>query len=82
MLLKNLEEKFSELQAAWQAGDVSIVRECAHQLKTDASYLGASQLGELLLEMERQAIQGKLPTRDEFSRVESLLHQVRTSYNP
>ena len=62
LLLKNLEEKFSELRAAWQAGDVSFVRECAHQLKTDASYLGSSQLGELLLAMERQAIQGKLPS--------------------
>jgi HPt (histidine-containing phosphotransfer) domain-containing protein len=59
-----------------------MVRECAHHLKTDASYVGASQLGELLLGMERQAIQGNIPTRDEFKKVESLLQQVRTTYNP
>ena len=82
LLLKNVAEKFSDLQAAWQAGDLQQVRESAHQLKTDASYLGAGQLAQRMLDMERQAINGVMPDREAFDQAESLLQQVQTTYNP
>jgi CheY-like chemotaxis protein len=82
LLLKNLDERISDLKAAWQASDLPKLRECAHQLKTDASYLGAGELAQRMLDLERQTMQGVVPGHDEFDQVEVLLQQVRTTYNP
>lgn len=80
LLLKNLDDRISGLKAAWQASDLPKLREYAHQLKTDASYLGAEELAQRMLDLERQTIQGVVPGYDEFAHVEILLQRVKTTY--
>jgi PAS domain S-box-containing protein len=81
LLLNNLDERFNALQAAWEAGDAPRVREYAHQLKTDSGYLGADQLAQVMLAMERSAIAGILADQADMQQAESLVRQLRESYN-
>jgi len=81
LLLKNLNEKGTAFQTAWVSGDVDLVREYAHQLKTDASYLGAHPLAQLFLAVERRAISGDLPEPAVYDEIISLMAQVSATYS-
>jgi CheY-like chemotaxis protein/HPt (histidine-containing phosphotransfer) domain-containing protein len=80
LLLENFSDKLTALRAACNAGDLSAVRESAHQLKSDSGYLGANDLSQLMLEIERTAAGGNLPDEQTWERVEEMAGQVQRAY--
>ena len=80
LLLENLSDKLAELREAREAGDLNKVRESAHQLKSDSGYLGANDLSQLMLEIERIAAGGGLPDEQTWERVEEMAGQVQRAY--
>lgn len=80
LLMKSLEEKYSLLTKAWAEGDLQAVRESAHQLKSDSGYLGAVDLSNLMLEIERAAAAGQVTEPEVKGKAGEYLEQVRQSY--
>ena len=80
LLFKNLDEKFAVLKEAWRTGNAPQLRECAHQLKTDAGYLGTDRLAQAMLAMERNAIAGVLPEQADMQQIERLVRELQESY--
>lgn len=80
LLLHNLTNKYAMLQSALQERDIEKVRDCAHQLKTDAKYLGANQFSDFMLTVERQAIDGAFPDETVNQKIQKLFKQIQNSY--
>lgn len=80
LLLKNLDEQLTVMRESWSTGDSDRLGDAAHQLKTDAGYLGANDLSQLLLEIEKKAAAGQFPDLQTQQKVENLLEQVRLTY--
>lgn len=80
LLLQDLENLTVKMEAAWSAGDAAELREAVHKLKTNAGYLGALELSQLMLDIEKNIGEGQFPDQITYLRVEELLEQVRRTY--
>lgn len=80
LLLRDLGSQVEKMQAAWSDGNAGELREAVHKLKTNTGYLGAGELSQLMLDIEKMAEEGNIPDQLIHQRVEELLEHVRQVY--
>ncbi len=80
LLLNDLDNQADRMQAAWSVGDAGELRETVHKMNTNAGYLGAGELSKLMLEVEKIAAEGQIPSPQMHQRIDELLERVRRPY--